>query len=202
MKNNSLIILDWDDTLFPTSWLVKNSIDLTIITDIQKYKLYFAELDNVLYNLLIKLLSIGQVIIITNAMSAWINLSASTLLPNSYNLIQKNIEIISARGSYQNKSNNINDWKRMAFKDEFLKRILKKNIRQIISIGDAEYEYHALINLSKYHKYRRGVLYLKAIKLVNSPSYGSLVDQLEVITKQSPQISLADKHLDLVFKSS
>ncbi len=26
-KNNTLIILDWDDTIYPTSWTIENKID-------------------------------------------------------------------------------------------------------------------------------------------------------------------------------
>ena len=28
-RKKTLIILDWDDTLFPTSWVLENKIDLT-----------------------------------------------------------------------------------------------------------------------------------------------------------------------------
>ena len=38
-----LITLDWDDTLFPTTWMIKNSIDLN--TNAHTYK----DLDMILY---------------------------------------------------------------------------------------------------------------------------------------------------------
>ena len=39
MKN--IIFIDWDDTLFPTTWIHNNNIDCTNKEDINKYKLFF-----------------------------------------------------------------------------------------------------------------------------------------------------------------
>mgnify|MGYP003704592463 CR=1 FL=1 len=55
-KNNTLFILDWDDTLFPTSWFIHNNINLHNSYMRNLYISYFIELDNVLYKLLKKLI--------------------------------------------------------------------------------------------------------------------------------------------------
>ena len=57
MSENTLIILDWDDTMFPTSWVTSNKINVNNTNDIENYKLTFVELDQILYQLLIKCLN-------------------------------------------------------------------------------------------------------------------------------------------------
>ena len=142
-KNKTLIILDWDDTLFPTTWITTNQINLKNHIEVQKHQKYFNDVDLDLFILLRKLLQCGTVIIVTNALLNWIQISTA-ILPRTLAIIDK-IKVISARGDYQSKSSNPMDWKKMAFK-----RILdesSKKVNNIISIGDAEYEYNALINL-------------------------------------------------------
>ena len=51
----TIIILDWDDSVFPTFWTNKNMINLNNEESINEYKLYFIELDNTISNLLISL---------------------------------------------------------------------------------------------------------------------------------------------------
>src|SRR5206468_3898165 len=123
-KSSTLIILDWDDTLFPTSWLTNNQINLHDINSKTKYSSYFKRLDTVLFNLLSRLSKFGKVIIITNALPVWIKLT-STVLPNTSKLLE-NIKIISARKIYQSKHGDMMEWKKNVFKDEVAKEIYKK----------------------------------------------------------------------------
>ena len=48
--NNTVIVLDWDDTLFPTSWVINNKIDLTDPNNRIIYYKFFNKLDNILYD--------------------------------------------------------------------------------------------------------------------------------------------------------
>ena len=52
MYNNTLIIIDWDDTMFPTSWLSRNNVNVNDNNTINGYQLMFTELDNVLSSFL------------------------------------------------------------------------------------------------------------------------------------------------------
>ena len=184
-KNNTLIILDWDNTLFPTSWFMQNNISKQINNNID----YFIKLDNVLYNFFKKIRHCGKVIVITNALIEWIN-SSSNVLPKTKDMLQK-IKVISARGSYQDQYPNVMEWKKMAFKAE----VTHNNIN-IISVGDAYYEYNALVGL---YDTQNNVL-LKSIKFVDDPDNDTLVDQIEVLQKVIPSICNLTKHLDLQFK--
>lgn len=195
MKENTLIILDWDDTLFPTTWAVKNGINLTDVDLGQKFNLYFTELDKILYQLLNTLKQYGKIIIITNALPIWIKTSSS-LLPKTHILISE-LDVLSARKNYKSYSNNMMDWKKMAFKN-VVSKMNTNNILNIISVGDADYEYRALINL--YNKTNNNKI-LKSIKLMDRPNEETLLDQLQVLSNVIPNICTSINHLDLKFKS-
>ena len=111
MENQTLIILDWDDTLFPTHWVMQNGLHLK--QDISN-KIYFENLDDILTYFLQKIQQMGKVIIITNALPEWIKAS-SLNLPKTYNMLN-NIKVVSAREKYQRITNNMMDWKELALK--------------------------------------------------------------------------------------
>lgn len=194
-KISTLIILDWDDTLFPTSWVVKNSINLNDSSVQNKYIVLFSKLDMLVHRLLSKLLKCGHVVIVTNAALKWINVSCS-VLPNTRTLINKKIKIISARELYSSKFPNSTDmWKNLVFKN--IVNDIKNPDQNIISIGDAEFEFNALIDLYTTKQKR----YLKAVKLMSFPSFDSLIDQLEVLDKCVKEICTAQRHMDLKFEN-
>ncbi len=196
IKSNALIILDWDDTLFPTTWILENRIDLADEKTIKNYIISFSELDLILYKLLTNFMNCGTVVIVTNAMVKWVILSSS-VLPNARNLIKNKIPIISAREAYQkNLPDDTFAWKRLIFKNLVKSHYRKQKIQNIISVGDADYEFKALVNLWDKQRKRR---ILKTVKLMQSPSYESLVDQLEVLNKSVDGICSSNKHMDLKF---
>lgn len=198
-KNNNLIIFDWDDTLFPTSWMVKNNIDLTKKSTQQQYINLFSKLDAVLFELLNNINKNSQIIIITNAMAKWVEISM-VMLPKSQPIITNNIPIISARESYKNKfPNDMTQWKLYTFKDVIKSHYEKyPNCNNIISVGDANYELLATVDLydTDAHKNKK---YLKTVKLFDEPSFESLVIQLKLLNNNIPKIITNKKHLDLKF---
>jgi len=179
-KYNTLVILDWDNTLFPTSWFMQKQSNNTE---------HFIELDDTLYKLLTRIQQYANVMIITNAMTEWINTSSS-VLPKTRKLLD-HIKVISAKENYMKSHKNMMDWKKMAFKNE-----LNPQIINIISIGDAHFEYNALIGL---HNKQNNIL-LKSIKFVDEPHHETLIDQLNVLYDVIPSICQSTKHHDLIFK--
>jgi hypothetical protein len=192
-KNNILFILDWDDTLFPTTWILQNNINIFKMTKLNQYAVQFLELDNTLYQLFYNLLLFGKIIIVTNASLDWISMSIR-LIPRTYELIKNSVNIISARDKYHGTSN-MTVWKKNVFSLDILP--LTKNIKQIISIGDAEYEYNALINLIHDQKYKN--IFLKSLRLIQNPNFDIIIDQINVITKSINIISRPNKYMDLIF---
>lgn len=194
-KSQTLIILDWDDTLFPTNWVQKNGINLAKADIRDQFIVYFQELDDVLSRLLKTLVGHGKVMIITNAMPEWVDLS-SIVLPKTCHILRK-LKVVSARKNYQFTSNNVMDWKILAFKNEVANEFRQCRSMNVISIGDAEYEYNALISLIEWN--RKCEKLLKAVKFIKDPTHDVLIDQVETLIKAIPAICGRTDHLDLKF---
>lgn len=197
-NESTLIILDWDDTIFPTTWLHKNKIDIfTNITHL--YDKFFKNLDNLLFRLFKLLIQCGTVIIITNALLNWIDIS-SKLLPELSKLIKtSNITIKSARGDYSHINKDPEMWKKMAFKQEIINISEIKNINNVISIGDAEYEYYALINL--YDNNISNYKLLKSIKFIRYPNILQIYKQIELLYDFIIKVCKDKSPLDLELKN-
>jgi hypothetical protein len=198
-KHNTLVVFDWDDTLFPTSWMVKNGIDLTNKTTQERYIILFSRLDSVLYNLLNKVLQQAQIVIVTNAVKKWIDLSV-IMLPKTQEIINNNIPVLSARELYKpHFPNDMTEWKKNTFKNISQLYKTEHKFKNIISIGDAEYEFIATINLYDHLAHTNNKL-LKTVRLFSEPSFDSLMHQLDILSKNIDKIITCNRHLDLKFK--
>lgn len=123
----SLVIFDWDDTLFPTSHLYINNDYSTL-----------SHIDDLLFDIFIKIISTNtQIYIVTNASAAWFRHSV-TYLPLFSALLDK--IILYAADDYMNFA--VVNRKILMFNDIFTE-FTDEDIN-IIVIGDAEYEFIAL----------------------------------------------------------
>ena len=110
---NSIFIFDWDDTLFPTSFLMKEGIIKKNVNNIsEEIKILLTILEKTCINILELAINKGNVYIITNSSINWINYSSKIYFPKLITILDK-IKIISARDEYgyMNPSN----WKQKAF---------------------------------------------------------------------------------------
>ena len=78
------------------------------------------------------------------------------------------------------------DWKTMAFRDIVDEEFQDSSMMNVISVGDAEYEYQALISL--YKKDKINYKLLKSIRFMKTPTHDSLIDQLSVLKNVIPHI--------------
>lgn len=194
MKSDVVIIYDWDDTLFPTSWIKGQGIRISELMDVNKYIVYFHELDEAVYGLLKESILLGDVYIITNANMRWVKLSKK-LLRKTTQLIDKYVNIISARDNYK-EMYDMDEWKIHTFRKDIINRITLAD--QVISIGDAKYEYDALLSLKDYTQTKK---LLKNIKFMSYPSFNTIIDQISVISKSIKEISAHNGHMDLKFSN-
>lgn len=221
-KNNkiyltNIFIIDWDDTLFPTSWINKNSIDFNQSNTYKEYKVYFLELDKTISNLLESLNNVGDIWIVTNANLKWIKSCLTILNLTQNTIIKNNIRIVSARDSYSQNNNSPTEWKILTFQDimqDIINKInknLKPNtIINIISIGDAMYEYIALINLDRYIKSyilnkklpenNNFTYLLKNIKFIEKPEFEVIIEQIQVLDKNKDNIINKLEFIDMKFQ--
>lgn len=194
MNNANLIILDWDDTLFPTSWTTKNNFDFANDYNANDIILTFSQLDTVMSILLLKLTKNNRVIIVTNATKKWVMMS-ERIIPNSYKFIIGNIPIFSARDLYSSSTNIMpSDWKKCVFVDIMEKS--NRSFKNILSVGDAEYEIDALSNLHKKYKIKG-----KTLRFVKNPNYKQIIEQLEMLTKTIDKIMESKRLVDLSFST-
>ena len=129
--NNTILIFDWDDTLFPTSWLKSKGIDFSNLTNIipEDIKLELKNLDDICISLLNKVFKLGQVFIVTNSKNGWVKISSQLFLPQVYQFLYK-IDIISACENYPYLP--IKDCKVHTFRE-----LLNNHIVNILSFGDS-----------------------------------------------------------------
>jgi hypothetical protein len=194
--NNSLFILDWDDTLFPTSWVTKNGIDIINTSSRNDYVEHFKTLDRALSSFLKNVKRFGTVIIVTNAMKDWVKLS-SIVLPETSHIL-KSINIISARSLIGDYTKDVMEWKKQTFQIIVNEEFHGKKIMNVISIGDAIYEYNALVSLTQTHFDK--IKYLKTFKLIKDPSYDQLIEEIEVLDKYIHKFANQNKQLCKTFK--
>jgi hypothetical protein len=203
------VLCDWDNSLFSTSWVNKNMINLNDPDSVKEYKLYFIELDKTMSNLLKELLNYSEIYIVTNASMKWIK-ACLNVLPTTKKLIMEYyIRIVSARDIYSNTTSSPTEWKIKTFKDIIHKIVSDlpkdfecKTFLNIISIGDAQYEYIALLKLDDYFKNtEKKVSYLlKSIRFIeDDPHFDIIINQMQVVQKNAKNIISKIGYLDLKF---
>jgi hypothetical protein len=179
--------------------MIKNNIDLTNKRTQQKYLTSFSKLDMELLKLLNKLTNSAQIVIITNAMKKWVDTSC-VMLPNTYNVIKKHIPVLSAKDLYKpHYPNDMKQWKKHTFKNLIAKSdVVYSNI---ISVGDAEYEFMATVELydSKAHTKHK---LLKTVRLFMDPTFDALINQLNLLHDNFDKIISCNRHLDLKFSNN
>jgi hypothetical protein len=205
----TITILDWDDSVFPTFWTNKNMINLNNAESINEYKLYFIELDNTISNFLTTLKKYSDIYIVTNANIKWIKSCLNVLVNTRKVIMDNNIRIVSARDIYSKTLSSPTDWKINTFRDILNNIITDQSIKSecntilnIISIGDAEYEYIALLNLDGFFKSnKQNINYLlKSVKFIEKPNFDIIIDQMEIVQKNIDFIVNKLGYLDLKFK--
>jgi hypothetical protein len=149
-ENKTVVILDWDDTLFPSTYLAINQYleDLTKVIKIESEMKKFKRLEEYLLELFSKLLIIGDVYIVTNSDAGWVELSCSMFYPLLLPLISK-IKIISGKTKFElTYPKQLVKWKELAFEECTLNILYNINVnKNFIIVGDSETEHQAVKNL-------------------------------------------------------
>ena len=118
-------IIDWDDTLLPTTFLTTSTPAISQTQNLQ-------ELEQLLYVFFNKIQNIGDVFIVTNSQYRWVEFSCRQFIPNVWEWLQ-NYTIITARSDNEHVfPNNPFMWKYLSFKN-----CIEKHHKCLISFGDA-----------------------------------------------------------------
>lgn len=182
----SVVVFDWDDTLFPTSALTAFGP--------QKLGDTFLWVDSLVSSLLEASLAIpqSQVMILTNARSGWVQHAALRFLPKVNALLAEqasDLSVVSAYVPREERAKPDGDadpaeamlWKRDAIgakAPQFQEAIRDLNARafQVMSIGDSPYDLEAAYVLAKSLQAEES--YVKTVWMKPRPSPAELVRQL------------------------
>ena len=185
----TLTIFDWDDTLFPTiQYINYNNVE-------------FERLDYNIYSLFSFILNYSQIIIITDANKEWF-IKCIQYLNYTKQLINENqIKILSTRDIIKEYENIYN--KDLLLKNRKIKifkciLLLFPEYNNIISIGDSEKEYEALINLYKNNKNESR--YFKNIKLFKYPNSDLILEEIKLLKNNYFDIYKIQENKDIVIK--
>ncbi len=196
-----IIILDFDDTLFPSSWLSSININLHS-TDISEiHFLEIQKLDDIIFNFINSICDSSIVYIISNSDSSWINFSSQKFLPKSYPLILKCI-IISSRDLHsKSHPHNPELWKKLTFTTllDFLVQKFSSNnsILNILSLGDQINDRDCLFFASSPHQH---IINAKSIKFISKPSVDLLYKQIQFVHSHLISILDYNNNLDIMIE--
>jgi hypothetical protein len=98
------IVLDWDDTIFPSTHIIKLFPTLEIAVDVkfQETKVFeeLQILENIVLSKISQLCMIADVFIVTNSLQGWVELVSRKFCPRLWNYVST-IPILSARSMYE-----------------------------------------------------------------------------------------------------
>lgn len=195
---NSIIIYDWDDTLFFTSFLGQNNLlfELYANSGPNSIKQESVSLLNQIEQAVFDVLSIsiekGDTYIISNSSKGWVEHSCGIHFKSLSKLLNK-IKIISSRALYEIQyPKNYKMWKIKAFLD-LVKQYNTLYLTNIISIGDSQYEIDAAHVLGS--NFRES--YVKTIKLKANPNLKELLKQLTMIKMKFMDVFQLIKNLNM-----
>jgi hypothetical protein len=203
-SDSTVTVLDWDDTLIPSTWLKGQGLSGAALADkfgITKEMVDACEEVAVhVQRVIQKAQEYGKVFIITNGTHGWVENSCGLFMPSIRNLVLS-LPIISAADLYRYFSKDPISWKRMAFRRDLLDRAfggMPRAARVVISIGDGYAEQQASRNLMMIGSYSQvGLLSVRSLKIVESSSPAILIRQLDEICQILPSLATQSGDFDL-----
>jgi len=203
-EQRSLQIWDWDDTLFPSTWL--NGQGLRLEDDAGAAPEQQVLLDAIAAEVeqTIRLaLQTGEVVIVTNAEHGWVDQSCRKFCPTLHPLVDT-LRVVSARSTYEEFGVfSPLEWKVKAFEREMGAFVPKAarlahqhEVANLMSIGDSIHEREALLRASETMHY--AMRRVKTVKLPERPDLPSLHKTHELLRKQLRTLVEHDGDLDLV----
>jgi len=215
-KVSNLFFIDWDDTLFPTSYLTSTFTYKNIID--KNFKMDESTINSlkILENEIINLFSVisqyrAQICIITNGKKDWVQYTSMLYYPKFLPFLSQlqvvsinKLCIVSARHIYEKvHKDDQSMWKFEAFKSVANHYIESNDIQNIFSIGDSIAEKYAAKFLNadlKMNNVIRTEFYVKTIQLLPKPSISALIDEIKRINVKLPTVINKKENLDIVLK--
>jgi hypothetical protein len=197
-KSETLLIFDYDDTLFPTSYLAQHGYRLDGPDASPEIQKVLDDYSFIVEQTLMEARHHGQVIILTNAETGWIELTSQKFMPRLSDLLDS-FPLFSARSTYEPLGiSSPFQWKLRAFENVICDHysmmdsgtIRRKNV---LSFGDSIHERDAAHQVCA--KLARTVC--KSVKFMERPDVAQLGKQHALIRDCFAQIVAHNGTLDL-----
>ena len=166
--NNNIIILDWDDTLFSTSYFLLKNKKLTI----EEQQLFF-KLGECVSKFINLSKSFGKIFIITNSTKKWLYKTAYNYLKINENLLDE-VNVISARENFNEEIVPKHMWKSLIFKQLYKYFELSDSI---VCISDSINDINEGKKLKTIFKNNN----ISTIKFINKPSPIQNIKEINLI---------------------
>jgi len=196
----TLLVFDWDDTLFPTASIVARLCqtingDLPDMNKMPKsMRMAFKSIEVTVRELLIKCMTLGSTIIVTNALDGWVETTAGKYLPSLVPILKK-MRVISARSRYETQfPDDPHRWKACTFVD-VQRELHPDTVMNMIAFGDADYEIEAAHALQRNMKQ----CVIKTVKFKPSPTPQYLLTELKYVSKQVSKLVVEPMNKALKF---
>lgn len=200
---DTLLIFDWDDTLCPSFWIRHHGMTLQDPFVDECFRVQLNSLAIVVQEVLDLALSLGEVIIITNAEHGWIDRSVEQWMPTLSDTVRK-FTRISARSVWEPKGvTSPCSWKSNQFHESILhfkdNRLNKFDAKSVISIGDSPHEREAL---NRVGNTAAADCTIKSVQLLLRPTLEMLKHQLITLKHALPKVVKWKETLDLRFNNN
>ena len=204
-RDPTVIIFDWDDTLLPSSWLAANDLRLDSPAEVSpEHRAELEAVEEHTVALLERALTLGDVHLVTNAETGWIELSSEKFMPRVARMLPR-LTLVSARSKFEPLyPNNPSQWKIEAFR-ETLRSALDLDALagasepvHILSFGDSHHERQALhVSTAELRN-----AHVKSVKFVERPEMHVIRRELEILTGVLEYIISHPGDLDLMLSPS
>jgi len=198
---SSIIFLDWDDTLLCSTVLSKQGVKLN--SDMETAPALLLQQLESLTNHIISVLEVaqkhGEVHIVTNGETGWVEMSAQKFVPRVVPYLEK-LQILSARSTFEKMYPGAPmEWKFHAFEQKLTHVYAGPPcFKNVISFGDSHAEREAIRAVTKGLPYTK----TKSIKFAERPTVEQLERQLELTVNSFQYIINHEEDLDLCMSLS
>lgn len=196
----TIIFFDWDDTLLCSSFLSGEGFRLDTETEkSEEMTKQLKDLEVSVISVLKLAMTYGEVHIVTNAETGWVQLSAQKFIPGVVPLLSK-VAVLSARSTYEEIfPDSPLKWKFYAFQERLSKTFELEGLdKNILSFGDSHVEREAIRAVTRGRAQTR----TKSVKFAERPSIEQLQRQIELITNCFQYVFSHEGDLDLCMSLS
>eukprot|EP01016_Furgasonia_blochmanni_P013849 TRINITY_DN1712_c0_g2_i4.p1 TRINITY_DN1712_c0_g2~~TRINITY_DN1712_c0_g2_i4.p1 ORF type:complete len:445 (-),score=101.38 TRINITY_DN1712_c0_g2_i4:354-1649(-) len=190
-RNRTICVLDWDDTLCPTTFLTIAGYLGVRQTDSRDFRI----LDQIVTELIEQILKECDLYLVTNACKGWVESSSKRFLPNTFAALRRNrLQIISARHEFEAKF----PGDPLRWKFEAMVRISQAydpyGLANFIGIGDSVHEIEAIKSMAK-KRFINPIV--KTVKFCENPKPEDLIRQIQLVLQKFEHIYISERSLTI-----